>query len=58
MSKDSDTSSKGNTAWRSLRFKQNKKQHRSRYYTIELKQKNSTQEQQKEIEVDEEQHYE
>ena len=44
MSKDSDTSGEGNTARRSQRFKQNKKQHRPRYYTIEPKQKNSTQE--------------
>ena len=58
MNEDSDTSCKGDKDRRPPRFKQNKNQHRPRFFKIQPRQNNDTQEKQKDMEVEEEKHHE
>ena len=58
MSEDSDTSGEGDKDRWPPRFKQIKNQYRPRFYTLQPKQKNDTQEKQKDMDVDEEKHHE
>ena len=58
MNEDSNTSYEGDKDRRPPKFKQNKNQHRPRFFTIQPMQNNDTQEKQKDMEVEEEKHHE
>ena len=58
MNEDSDTSCEGDKDRQPPRFKQNKNQHRPRFFTIQQIKNNETQDKQKDMEIEEEKHHE